>query len=380
MPLTDTGYRPYSITELRNQLRLAYENETGESPDWDQDDFLGAFSEAALAIAVLTGQGTQALYDAFKLDNAQGRFLENLCELVGVTRDEATASRVTLTLGGTSGTVVLAGRVVEGTSNNERWRLIEDVTVPGTGLAESETLGPVTAPIGSITRIITPVSGWTTVTNSGVPELGTNRETDGQLRLRRQRALQSGAVATIPAIQAAVEGLDFFEKAVVLSNPAETDLVVGAYTIRPHDVLILVDVPTLTAEEEDEFAQTLLNVLPATTNTTGPETVSTIYRGTTFVYFYAEPTPVSVLLTMGLLHDPNYNVFDVIAEAEARVIDYFSTLSIGDNVTVLGIYGALSQVEGLISVFSLNMNGGGPNDVVIADTEVAVYDPGSSYI
>lgn len=380
MPLTDAGYTPYTITELRTILRGKYQTLTGETPTWDQDDFLGSFSEAVLAIAVLPGQGVQAVYDAFKLTNASGRFLENLCELAGIQREEATRSRVTLTFAGTPGTIILTGKRVEGTSNNERWSLIEDVTLDGggagSGVAEAETLGAVAGPLGTITKIVTPVSGWDSVTNAADAVLGDTRESDAELRLRYQRDLQAGSVATIPAITSALEELTFVERAVVIGNGAETDLTVGSYTIPPHDILILLDVPVLTATEETELAEAMLNVLAATTNTVGTNSVSTTYRGTTFTFDYADPASVSIAVVATLTIATGFTLSEVAAEVEAAVEAHINGLSIGDDVTFLGIYGAVSAVDGLAGVsFTLN---GGAADIAIAQTEIPNYNAGGS--
>src|SRR5574343_474971 len=89
---------------------------------------------SALAIQLGTlGELSQELYDALSVQNATGRQLDNLCLLVGVTRQEATHSTATVTLTGTAGTVLPPETLMEGggLDGRARWRLASAATSGG---------------------------------------------------------------------------------------------------------------------------------------------------------------------------------------------------------------------------------------------------------
>lgn len=383
MPLTDKGYKPYTIAELRDILRTKYETETGESPNWLEDRFLGAFSEAVLSIAVLPGQLTQAIYDSISLTNAKGRLLENIADLFGLSRLDSTRSEAPVSVTGDPDTVIPVGKLVENTANGSRWVVTTDMVLsnPGgtaTGTVEAETPGRIEGPSGSPIRIITPVSGWDTIAFTADADLGNDREEDGSLRARVRRRRAAGGAASVPAITTGLERLEFVNRASVVPNDTNSDIVVGAFTIPSRDVLLLLDTDLLTSDDEDALAERIFELLAASTNTVGSESVTTTFRGTTYTLNYANATEASVTVAATLVLDSGYDIADVSQEADLAIANYFETLTIGDDVTFLGVFRALGGVEGILSAsFTLNA---ASSDVSIAQTEIALYDStGSSY-
>lgn len=382
MPLDATGFRPYTETEIRARFQQTYEAESGEQPDWDEDTFLGAFSEAVIAEVVLNSQGTAQVYDALKLDNAAGRSLENLAEFLLIEREKATASRATVTLTGTANTVVQGGKRIQQTVTETIWVVLEDATIGGGGtvdvLVECQTAGAEPAPVGTLTKIVTPVNGWTSVTNAAVADIGSARETDAELRARRQRSLSKGTTGTVPGIAAEIEGLEFVDTALVIENDALTDLTVGAFTLPGKSYLLLVDPSSLTAAEEQTLADKLFEVSDTGIEQVGAETANVTYRGNNYPQFWDYATSVDVPLTITLTLQDGFVLGDVQDEVEANITAYFGTLSIGDDVRLLGVFGAIDDVDGVVSA-TVQIDGSAA-DKAIAATEVAAYDAaGSSY-
>lgn len=90
---------------------------------------------------------------------------------------------------------------------------------------EAQENGPIPVPVGTLTDIVTPLAGWSTLTNSVEGSLGRNVETDAQLRLRRLQSLRLPGRGTVEAIRAqllaagATSAL-VFENQTMLQNPA----------------------------------------------------------------------------------------------------------------------------------------------------------------
>lgn len=70
------------------------------------------------------------------------------------------------------------------------------------GIFLSRDYGPIVAPANSVNEIVTPVAGWTAVNNPTAGTLGRLRETDAELRIRRQNSLRVLGAATVEAIRA----------------------------------------------------------------------------------------------------------------------------------------------------------------------------------
>lgn len=75
---------------------------------------------------------------------------------------------------------------------------VTETTSPVPFLAQS--YGPIPVPANTLTEILTPVAGWTSLTNFQAGVTGRNVETDEELRLRRARSLRVTGTATVEAI------------------------------------------------------------------------------------------------------------------------------------------------------------------------------------
>lgn len=101
---------------------------------------------------------------------------------------------------------------------------IDDVETSVTVAAQSYNTGPFEATAGTITEIVTPVSGWDAVTNAGVAQVGRNRESDDELRVRAATELAIAQGSTLAAIKDEVYKVDGVTYVSVVSNrTAATD-------------------------------------------------------------------------------------------------------------------------------------------------------------
>jgi uncharacterized phage protein gp47/JayE len=66
----------------------------------------------------------------------------------------------------------------------------------------AQDFGPIPAPVNSLTEILTPIAGWTAITNPTAGVTGRFIETDSELRLRRANSTRLAGNATVEAIRA----------------------------------------------------------------------------------------------------------------------------------------------------------------------------------
>ena len=206
----------------------------------------------------------QATIDARRRVSAEGVQLDNLGEAIGVPRQPATYSTVTLTLGGAPSTVIAAGKRGRIPGTDIYWALVDEVTIPGggsiDGAAQCTVIGSYEASATSITEIADLVTGWDTVTNAAAATTGDEIETDSTYRRRQKESLSAGGTARPAAIRAALEKLDFVTAAAVIEN---LKLVTDARGIEGKSYMPIVTPSGLSTEQEELIILAIWLVTPA---------------------------------------------------------------------------------------------------------------------
>jgi uncharacterized phage protein gp47/JayE len=190
--LTPQGYNLKTQNEWFDEEKQLY---LDIDPLWNLDpstpDGLKLAHDAEIFGSV--DETLQQAYNSKDPNKATFVDLDTLCALTGTTRGEGTAGTVYLTLSGTAGTLIPAGRRVESVANGSRWVTEQAFTLDSTGSATvpaiCATVGVIQADIGTITRIVDNVGGWVSVTNLTPATVGTDVETDSTLRVKRATAV-----------------------------------------------------------------------------------------------------------------------------------------------------------------------------------------------
>lgn len=87
----------------------------------------------------------------------------------------------------------------------------------------AQTYGPIPVPANTLTVILTPVAGWTSLTNFQAGITGRDQETDAALRLRRQQSLRLLGAATVEAITSRIlQEVDGVTSVIVFENVTMT--------------------------------------------------------------------------------------------------------------------------------------------------------------
>ena len=179
------------VDELVNQMKQIFGDDIYISEDTQDYQQIAIFAKM--------------IYDSFNLAqlaynnrtplNAVGVGLDNVVVFADIVRKPATASNVVVTLTGDSGTVINNGEVND--INGNTWLLPDSVTIPSNGTidvnATSKVIGLVTALPNTVTKIMTPTYGWTSVTNKAASSPGTDVESDFELRGRFSLSTMSPA-------------------------------------------------------------------------------------------------------------------------------------------------------------------------------------------
>lgn len=345
MPLNNSGFTPKTAAQILADLDAVWTTDLGFSL---YDD---PVSEALASIFALSLAQSYSLigaaYDALDPSNAAGFQLDRLAALFGLTREAATACQGTLTVTGTSGTILPAGRRIIA---NEALIFTTNttVTIPSGGSTtvgvQAEEDGAAQLGASATWRILTPVTGWTGATNAAAFTPGQDAEEDSSLLSRMRLASLPGGGSTVAALYTAIIALSSVQKARVLTNRT---LTTDANGLPAKSVLCLVFPSTLTDPQKEELATVIWQTLPAGIYPDGDEeaeiTDSQSYTETVR-WTFAQSIPIYV--------DVEYEAGDLFPEdgedlIEQAITDYLDSLNIGDRVVFNQILAAVFTVAGV---------------------------------
>jgi len=365
MPLTPDGYDAKRAAEWLDQIRNEYESRTGLTLDYDRDEFITQITAIMADRLAEVSQSAQSLYDTFDPANAEGKYLDVLAGLVGLRRQRATPSTVELVLSGDNGKTVPEGSEVKD-SQDRTWIANSDISISsnneGTGIFSAATEGSLQLAAGEIDTandkgfIVTPVSGWDSAYNPESATPGRDRESDAELRQRRQQSLQVVGAAAVPAIRASlVEEIDEVTSSVVVDNYEITSRTLSTgQTLPPKSVTVFVwpddtSVSISASEYRSKIASKLAELVPA-----GIESVGNISEDVELADGYLKPfswywvtvrnVDVEVRVT---LYDEYTLTSSLKSEIEDEVLAYFEDIDVGEDVFRLPVVGRLSKLEEL---------------------------------
>jgi uncharacterized phage protein gp47/JayE len=338
--ITDDGFVLKRLDEILNDKNEAVTEVLGPdvnlSPQTVDGQINGVYSESDSNLWQLA----QHSYNSFNPDAATGVQLDNLVQLNGITRLDASPSTVSLELTGTASTVIPAGSIVA-TSSGIQFQTDAEVTISGiTEVAASAVIpGATQALAGTIIEIITPVVGWNTVNNPADATLGRDRETDAALRIRRAKSVAFPSQSLLESIFSAIANIEGVAEVIVLENDTST---VDENGQDPHSVQAIVN-----GGDDQEIAEAIFNEKSAGIATVGSTTVQVLdIQDLPHDINFQRPTDLDIYVTINLTTFADYpaNGADLIKQA---IIDYAAlNINIGTDVINSRLYCPINEVQG----------------------------------
>lgn len=296
--LTPDGLQIQTYDQLVKSVGADIQSQIAASIDVTTGSGLGQLARILCERFADLYQLGQTCYSSMDPDAATGAALDNVCALVGVYRLAASASFVTATLTGTPTTVVPAGSQAQTLSTKINFALPADATITaltawapttlyvigdrvtnvgrcyqatvggtsagsggptttgsaitdggvtweylgqGTGAVDARMnavlTGALIAVAGDLTKIFSPIAGWSSVTNLDDATPGSDAMTDEDLRILRDAELAAPGTSPQNAIRADILKLPGVSSCTVFVNDAET---VDGFGQAPHSVQCLV--------------------------------------------------------------------------------------------------------------------------------------------
>ena len=243
----DTGFEVTETSDLRETIVEQWQNAFKENgkpllntdPETPQGQIIDS------QVASVAQKDAEVLYLAQQFDprTAEGRFLDALAKIYFLTRKPAINSSAVCTLTGRAGTQITAGAIIQSTVDDTQWALNEDVTITGNGTVQASftclTDGEVSAAQDTLTKIVTAVTGWDSVTNQ-TATLGQLEESQASFENRRYNSVALNSRGTTGSVYARVANVKNVIACYVTDNKTNVNKTVDGVTLKPHSLFCAV--------------------------------------------------------------------------------------------------------------------------------------------
>ncbi len=328
--VNSTGFNRKTNDVLTTEIQAKVTDKLGIT-NFTNLSIVSIFTNILIVLFTEVWETLEGVYHLMSPDNAFGLNQDNLFASVNVPRLLPRKSTVVLTLTNTntSDLIIPSGQIVKQSANNVQWFTTEEVTIPASSTitcnAESEFYGDYTASIGTIDTIVTPISGWSDVTNLSEALTGQAYETDAEYRLRKEKVLATSQGGILPSIKARIlneiEGVTYCDG--MENNTDYTDL----NGLLPHSISL-----TIVGGADADIAQLLADIKGNGINTNGSEEYTiTDSQGNTRTVRWNRPDIIDIYVTYDLDVSSSYDVSfnDTIKDT---LEDYSDTLSEGKDI------------------------------------------------
>jgi uncharacterized phage protein gp47/JayE len=332
-----------------------------------------------------------------QIDNAEGKQLDLLTSLIGVSRDPATVATGDVEFSrsdtATKDYTIPSGTVVQTDANEvTKYQTTETVTLASGSTSaiapiESEEVGVSTnAGANTVTVLPSPPAGIESVTNPSSITGGTQEETNDALRARAKEELATGSRASAPALIYGARALDGVKSVSIFINDTNSDNT-GSGGLPDHSFELVV-----LGGNKQEIAQMIFDTKAAGDTSWGGSNGNAVTgtadlpNGQQFDITYSAPNPVKIYVDVDL---KILDTFDGEAAVRDSIVSYIGGLTSGGNENtgeiLVGddaLYGqieyAIRDVDGVYDVNSLTVGTSddptGTSDITISDSDVATTD------
>lgn len=381
--LTADGFKIKRLEDIIEEIRQRFRDEFGDNIDLSDASPEGQIIAIFAERESLVWELGQDVYNSQYPISSEGRQLDNVVSLTGTTRRGPQFSVIeTGVARGTNGTVIPAGTVISVVGNAAARFVTQDeatINIADGGTFKSanielqaESAGPVLANAGTLTVIETPVGGMDEFTNELDASIGSETETDAELKARRDQELQIAGAATIEAILSELRARTLVEAVIVFQNNSSITDLDGR---PPHslDIVILGD-------DEDELAQAIFLVVGGGIETIGDITKTVIdSQGFGQTVRFSRPAEIDIFLEADITKGALYPA-DGDAQVEEAFLAYGSTLTVGEDIIIFGSNSLICAINDIPGILDIEIRIGKVNpptlndNVIMSPREIATFD------
>jgi uncharacterized phage protein gp47/JayE len=361
-----------SLTYFQNAYKGIYGNDIyidQTAPDGQLLALLATALDDSNSMSVAT-------YESFSPSTAQGTGLSSVVKINGIPRLVPGYSTAPLLVVGSVGTHIINGLVKDVPGN--QWALPASVVIPAAGqisvTVTCTTIGAITAPVGTINSIFTPIPNWQTAVSTADATPGAPVETDSALRQRQTISTQLPSQSILQGIEGAIAAVPNVTRLRAYENDT---IVTDALGIPPNSIALVVE-----GGDQTAVATVIQNKKGSGANTYGTTTVSVpdIY-GIPRAINFSLSTNVNITFAANIKTKPGYTATDG-TNAIASLVQWVNSLSIGDGFALNDAGVALKQFSLSVPYTIVSMEvarGANPltaADIAVVYNEACITNPG----
>lgn len=269
----------------------------------------------------------QVIYNNRAVQNAIGTGLDEIVAFNGIKRKQGTKSTVNVVLTGTPNTVITNGKV----SDQDLvviWDLPESVTIGENGSvtvqASSENIGEYYYLANTITKIVTPVFGWMSVTNTEPSSPGSETQTDAELKAVFSNSITLPSLSVFDGIVSSLQNIEGVRKVAGYENDTNEQNSLGHPA---HSITMVVD-----GGENSEIASVIhLKKTPGCYTNGDVEVDVTTDIGSEMTIRFYRPIEVNLFVTVNIKTFSSYSS-DYELQIKDALVDYINDIEIGESI------------------------------------------------
>ncbi len=373
--LTREGFTPLTYQEILASIHSKLSTFSSgidlspEAPDGQLSEvFSFALSQAWAELSLV--------YNSFNPNLAEGDGLRNLGLLTGLPYGAATRSQATVDLVGVAGTTIPVNSIVSDDNGNEFLTSFEAV-IPTTVQVVSRVSGTINVDIGAITTIVSPVTGWASVTNTTAGHVGTLPQTSVQYRNLRNKTVLRNFTSVEETLRGRLSENLNIEQVTVINNDSPSVTLPDGTPPNTIHVTVGEIAPDVT---DEQIALVILN-----TKGLGVST----YGSTSIVVEDAQKNPHTVRFSKAVEKSVYINVQvlfleDEYAGAEESIredlVSHINSLAAGEDVIWSRLFGIITPyAKAQVDLLEISDDGVTYNasNLSIASNEYAMTTAGS---
>lgn len=342
--VTDTGFKNTTRDDIYNKIAGRLVASFGSQFDTSQESPDGQVIAVVADLAKQLLDINEQAYYSYSPSHAFGQGLANITALNRVPRFINTPTKVTVQLGGVTGTVVAKGSLVGDDAGNE-FAIDETVTLPFSVTAVCTVTGEIPVAAGQITKIITHITGWNTVGNTYAGQTGVTYEEDPQLRARRSNSTILTNNGPMDAIYESLisSGLSYVT---IIEN--DTDVPIQGQPAGTFQVIV-------DGGAESEIAKIISANKALGVRTYGNISVTIMdSKGYPKVINFSRSVPAEIFAELDIKRIKG-STNDAAKLVQNAVIEYMNTRNIGEPIYWSEVIGYITDNTELISVRRLVM-------------------------
>ncbi len=344
--VTPNGVITVDTVDIKSEFEEAYKGALGADLDLDSSTPQGQMIINDTAAYVQMQQEIVNIANNYSVFYASGHALDVAGSRYGYYRKQGTSTVVVATVHGAAGTTIPAGALASDGTNE--YAALDTVTLDADGAANIQfqctVPGNIECPAGALNTIVTPVSGWDSVSNTydGVP--GYDTESDNIFRERiTANMLQKRARSALGAIVDNVAAISNVVSVVGRENVADTTATIDGIEMAPHSIYL-----AILGGEDKTIAHVIAQQKTLGAATNGNTTVSYLDNDIGYTYQYLIQRPAQVELRVLVTYaNTLYTPVDAQSRMVALIMEYVAAnpFKIGQTITGADLANALKTYD-----------------------------------